>query len=99
MVAGVLDEEEIAAGTFDFLDGGAEGIGGAEIIDGGVEVFAGTVGFFDFESIEGLGMDDAESFAFAVDDRKVSEAGFVELVESERAEDFGVFDKNHVGLR
>lgn len=43
----ISNEEVVAAGTFDFFDGKREGVGGLEIVDGGVEVFAGAVGFFD----------------------------------------------------
>lgn len=70
-----------------------------EVIDDGVEVFGGAVGFFDFESVEGFGVDDAEDFVVSVNNREVGEAGFVETIQSERAEDFGVFDEDHVGFR
>ena len=70
-----------------------------EVINDGVEVFGGAVGFFDFEGIQGFGVDDAEDFVVSVDNREVGEAGFVEAVQCKRAEDFGVFDKDHVRLR
>ena len=43
-------------------------------------------------------MDDALDFVFAIDDGEISEAGFVEFVEDERAEDFGGFDEDHFGF-
>lgn len=47
----VEDDEEVAAGAFDFGDGVLEGIASVEIVDGGVEIFAGAVGLFDFEGV------------------------------------------------
>ncbi len=62
-----------------------------------VEIFVGAVGFFDFESVQGFGADNAFDFVVAVDHGENGETRFVELVEDKRPEDFGRFNKNHVG--
>lgn len=67
-----------------------------EIIDGGVEIFAGAVGFFDFESVEGFGMDDANNFAASVGDRKLSETRLIEFVENKRTENLLVTNKRYL---
>lgn len=69
-----------------------------KIIDSLIEVFFGAVGFFDFKSIEGFGMYDAFDFFTGVNDWEISEAGLVELVQSERAKYFCLTNKNHFGL-
>lgn len=69
-----------------------------EIIDGFIEVFFGAVGFFDFKSVEGFGMDDAFDFFAGIDDGEIGEAGLVELVQSEGAKYFCFTNKNHFGL-
>ena len=40
-------------------------------------------------------MDDAFDLAAVIDNGEIGEAGFVKLIECERAEDFFVIDKNH----
>ena len=51
-----------------------------EIIDIFVYIFVGAVGFFDFEGVEGFGVDDAFDFAVAIYYWEIGEAGFIELV-------------------
>ena len=51
-----------------------------KIIDVFVHVFFGAVGFFDFESIQGFGMDDAFDFVMVVDHWKISKTRFVEFI-------------------
>lgn len=95
----IEDEKVIAIGAFDFFDGKFERIGSMKVVNGAIEVFFGAVGFFDCESVESFGVDDADNFFFAVDDWKIGEAGFVELVKDEGAEDFFIGHENHFGFR
>lgn len=70
-----------------------------EIGDVFIEVFFGTVGSFNFESIEGFSVNDAFDFFLAVDDREIGEAGFVKLVEDEGPEKFFFIDEDHFFFR
>lgn len=93
----VCDEKIISAEMFDTFDGVFEGVGGAKVVDGTVEILASAIGFFDFECIKGIGVDDAEDFVVGINDWKVSKARFIKFVESKRAEDLGVFNEDHFG--
>ena len=44
-------------------------------------------------------MNDAENFIFIIDNGEIGKTGFIEFIKNKRAEDFGVFDKNHVFFR
>lgn len=76
-----------------------EGVGGVEIMDAAVHVFVGALGFFDFKAIEGFGMDDAFDVFPRVNNGEIGEAGFVEFIEDEGAEDFGVFHEDDARAR
>ena len=54
-----------------------------------VEIFVGAVGFFDFESVQSFGADNAFDFVMTVNHGKDGETRFVEFVEDKRTEDFG----------
>ena len=53
-----------------------------EITDIFIEIFFGAVGFFDFESVQGFGVDNSLNFVFVVDDGKISKTGAVEFIKS-----------------
>ena len=44
-------------------------------------------------------MDDTFDFVFAIYDREMSEAGFIELIKDKGAENLSIFNENHAGLR
>ena len=69
-----------------------------EVVDIFVEILFGTVGAFDLESIQGFGVNDALNLVVVVDNREIGEAGFVEFIKNERAEDFAMVYKNHFGF-
>ena len=45
-----------------------------------VHVFFGAVGFFDFERVQGFGVDDAFDFVVMVDNGEICKARFVKFV-------------------
>ena len=90
----VEDEKIIAIGAFDFFNGERKRIGGMKIVDGFVHVFFGAIGFFDFESVESFGMNNANDFITIVNDGEIGEAGFVEFIKCKWTEDFFTVYKN-----
>lgn len=95
----ISNEEVVAAGTFDFFDGKCEGVGSLEIMHSGVEVFAGAVGFFDCQGVEGFGMNDADDLVGGVYNGEMGKAGFVKLIEGKRAEDLVAVNVKDFGFR
>ena len=97
-LAFVEDEEVIAVGAFDFFDDLDEGIIDMEVVEISIEIFLGAIGLFDFEGIEGFGVNDAFDLALTIDNREIGKTGFVEFVENEGTKDFFAFDEDHLVL-
>ena len=95
----VEDEKIITISAFDFFDGEIERVIKVEVIYVFIEILGGAVGFFNFESIESFGVDHAEDFILIINEGEISKAGFIEFIENEGAEDFGVFNENHIFFR
>ena len=79
-VVRIFDQEIITLAAFDFFDGIFEWVGVMEEVEGFVHLFFGTVGFFDFEGVQGFGVNDADDLVVVVDYGKISKTGFVEFV-------------------
>lgn len=70
-----------------------------KVVDAAVHVFVGALGFFDFETIEGFGVDDAFDVFFAINDGEIGKTRFVESVKDEGSEDFGVLYEDNARPR
>ena len=67
----------------------------ANIIDIFVEIFEGTVSFFDLQIIELAGVQKSGDATGSTDDGKMLKARFVEIIEGERAEKVVFVDEGH----
>ena len=51
-----------------------------EIIDFFIKIFFGAIGFFDFKSVEGFGVDDTFDSIVVIDYWEISETRFIEFI-------------------
>ena len=93
----VGDEEEKSVGAEEDVEDALERIIIADEIETGVENIGDAGRFFDVEVVEVGGVDTADEFAFHVFDWEMIEAGAIETVEGEWAEDFVGADVDDFG--